>query len=221
MSTPIFPDFSGLAWEAKRSPTWNTIVQRSASGIESRMSLQTLPVREYELKFNYLKGGSGFQDYQRFEGFYNSCYGGSVSFFLRDQDDCSTTGEPIATGDGSTTVFQLVRARGGFTEPVQGIDTRSAAAYGPLGGALGTGAYTRPAAVTLAVYLNGTPTSAFTSNSDTAQITFTTAPASGVSITADFSYFWRVRFLEDQLDLQRLWYQVYELQTLKLRQVRV
>jgi len=68
-------------------------------------------------------------------------------------------GEAVGTGDGSTVLFTLDNA------PVA------------------TPAVGDPARV---VYLDGTPTTAYTINTATGGITFTTAPGTGVAITADY-----------------------------------
>jgi len=68
-------------------------------------------------------------------------------------------GETVGTGDGSTVLFTLGNA------PVE------------------TPAVGDPARV---VYLDGTPTTTYTINTTTGEITFTTAPGTGVAITADY-----------------------------------
>jgi len=210
MATTIFPDLPGLTWQGKRTPNWNSLTQTAASLLETRMALASYPVREWELNYGYLQNRPGKLHLQTLEGFFNSVAGGAYSFFLRDQDDNSTTNEIIGTGDGTTRTWQLQRNWGGFTEPVGGIDTRTSATYGP---------YTRPAAQAFQVYQGGSPVSV-TSNADAGTITFGTAPGSGVIIRADFSYFWRVRFADDKLDFSRMMYQLFDCQGVRLKQAR-
>jgi uncharacterized protein (TIGR02217 family) len=213
MSTPIFPDLPGLAWEATRDQKWEgLVVQTSASQLEQRFQQQSLPRSEWTLKVNYLKMAASFQNLQTLWGFIGARGGGLNSFFLRDQDDSGVRGQFIATGDGTTTAFQLQRTWGSYSEPILGLDTRGSATYGP---------YTRPATITQQAYVNGSPVTA-TFASETGIMTLATASGtSGQFITADFSYLWRVRFSDPATSFDRLWSQVYECKTLKAIQVRV
>ena len=102
------------------------------------------------------------------------------------------TGQSLGVGDGATTVFQLVRAFGGFIEPVLAPNVVSA------------------------VYLAGVAQSpsSYSVNPTTGLLTFTTAPASGAAITADFSYYFRCRFAEDTVDFEKFMAVLYRAQKL-------
>ncbi len=140
---------------------------------------------------------------------FNSQFGGLVSFGYRDQYDNQVTNQPIGTGDGTTTAFQLQRTYGGFTEPVGIVDTRGSATYGP---------YTRPAALTPVAKVGGSPASA-TFNNDTGVVTYASAPGAATALTATFSYGFRCRFEDDSLDFETLVYQIFKLGKLRLLQV--
>jgi uncharacterized protein (TIGR02217 family) len=58
-----------------------------------------------------------------------------------------------------------------------------------------------PIAGTVVVYLNGTPTVAFTVNTSTGIVTMTSPPANGVEVTADFHFAYPVRFVSETLDV--------------------
>ena len=51
-------------------------------------------------------------------------------------------------------------------------------------------------------------------------ITFATAPASDVAISADFGLLWLCRFADDVQDLEEFMAQLFELKTLRLTTVR-
>ena len=51
-------------------------------------------------------------------------------------------------------------------------------------------------------------------------ITFTTAPASGVAITADFGVLWLCRFADDVQDFEEFMSMLFEFRTLRLMTVR-
>ncbi len=95
----------------------------------------------------------------------------------------AATDQQIATGDGATTTFQLIKRYGD-----------AAAEH--------TRRITRPVPCTVLVAIDGTPqTSGWTLNADTGEITFATAPAAGVVITAGFEFDVPARFEADELRL--------------------
>ena len=92
--------------------------------------------------------------------------------------------QPIGTGDGSTTVFQLYRIY------QTGAVTRQRK-------------ITRPEDGTVTAKVAGVDT-AIVLDPDTGQITFGAAPALGAAITASFDFFLPVRFDSDELELVAL-----------------
>jgi hypothetical protein len=125
-------------------------------------------------------------------------------FFFDDPSDNSRLAAPQATGDGATKKFPILR--------VVGVSSPTAAE--PIGGLnLGT---------TVNVYLNGTLQMSgysVTSGSDGtgAFITFTSAPGSGVLITADFAFYYLCFFTEDQQDYEEYFKNYYGAKSIKFR----
>ena len=100
------------------------------------------------------------------------------------------TDQPIGTGNGAATLFQLTK-----------LYTSGAQSW--------TRAITKPVAGTVSIALNGTPqASGWSVSTTTGLITFTSAPTAGVAITAGFEFDVPVRFdtdaLDVTLDLERL-----------------
>ncbi|MFN3616259.1 MAG: TIGR02217 family protein, partial [Rubrimonas sp.] len=98
--------------------------------------------------------------------------------------------QPIGTGTGSATQFQLVKR---YASGAQSW----------------TRTISKPVAGTVTIALNGTPqASGWSVATATGLVTFTTAPAAGVAITAGFEFDVPVRFdtdaLDVTLDLERL-----------------
>ena len=89
----------------------------------------------------------------------------------------------IGTGDGTVTQFQLVKR---YSSGAQSW----------------TRAITKPVAGTVTIALNGaTQASGWSVSTATGLVTFTTAPAAGVAITAGFEFDVPVRFDTDALDI--------------------
>jgi uncharacterized protein (TIGR02217 family) len=97
-------------------------------------------------------------------------------------EDYVATGQTLGTGNGVKVAFQLtLTATTVARSVVQNI-------LYPLAG-------------TVVIKLNGTPTAAFTVNLTTGIVTMTSAPGSGVVVTADFQYATPVRFTADKMDV--------------------
>ncbi len=130
-------------------------------------------------------------------GFFLQQQGSFGAFLFDDPSDDGVTGQYFGTGDGTTTAFQLYRSFGGFFEPI-----------------------VAPASVS-AVYFNGVAQSpaGYSVNPATGIVTFGSAPGSGVVITADFTYYFLVRFAEDTAEFENFMYQLWSLKQVKLQSV--
>ena len=103
-----------------------------------------------------------------------------------------------------TTTFQLVRRM-------------------PAGAAAGLG-FSEPIiapSVISAVYLNGVsqPNPAAWTAGSNGLFSFVSAPALGVAITADFTYYFLVRFHDDNADFENFLWQLWTLKQIKLQSV--
>ncbi len=104
----------------------------------------------------------------------------------------TTRRSPRASGSATarTTSFQLVK-------------------HYASGGELETRVITKPVPGTVKIYRDGVEaTSGWSVDTATGLVTFTTAPAVGVQITADFAFDVPVRFDSDQMDLTIETYQL-------------
>jgi uncharacterized protein (TIGR02217 family) len=191
MSTAILPSLAGLGFDVTRTPVWDTTVQQAISGKETRVARQTYPRWKWELTYNVLRSGASFGELQQLAGFFNARQGMFGTFLYQDADDNAVTGQAVATGDGATTAFQLIRNFGGFVEPVLA-----------------------PNAVAN-VYLNGVSQSSGYSvaswgGTSPGFLTFVSPPASGVAITADFTYYWPCRMSDDSVSFSLFMSQSYK-----------
>jgi len=202
----IFPALPGLAWSVTKTPTFQTRIQRAASGRELRALDYPYPLWQFALVYDFLRDNpaAGYDELRTLLGFFMLCQGAFGAFLFQDPSDCKVIGQMIGTGNASATVFQLQRAMGadlsggGFVEPI-----------------------TAPSVVS-AIYLNGItqdPTS-YSVDPGTGLVTFETAPGSDLSITADFTYYFRCRFTEDKYDFENFMFRLWQLKKLTFISVR-
>ncbi len=129
-------------------------------------------------------------------GFFLQLQGQFGTFLYVDPDDNAVTGQAFATGDGATTSFTMMRSLGGFLEPVGWVTTLSN------------------------VYLNGVHQSSGYSLTTPNTLTFGSPPGSGVVVSADFSYAFHCRFLDDQMDFEEFMSNLWKLGSMKFRSVK-
>jgi uncharacterized protein (TIGR02217 family) len=199
---PIFPNLPGQGWSVHKRPSFSTRVASHVSGREVRGALYAVTLYEFELTFDALAataagalGGLGATSLQTLLGFYLQCQGQFGTFLYVDPTDSVATGQSIATGDGATTTFTLVRTLGAFTEPVSyvtQVNTLSVNGVAQTGWSLAS-----PNVITLA-----------------------SAPAAGAAITGSFAYAFLCRFLDDQQDFENVMAGLWQVQSLKFRSVK-
>ena len=186
-----------LSYRALGGSGFSTIVNEGFSGYEQRnrnwaqsrgkwsVSLQT--------PASFAGNRQGFVDL--LQSFFLVVGGKADAFRLKDHKDFSATAQPIGTGTGSATVFQLARTyAAGSRTYVRTIKKPIAPPAVDYQGA------TLPQ--TVVVHVNGAVVSGWTVDSTTGLVTFAAAPASGAVITADFEFHYPVRFDTDEFQAQ-------------------
>lgn len=202
--TAIFPALPGLAWSVTKSPRFATRIQKSVSGRELRVLDQPNPIWLWTLTYDILRDshdtrgtglGGGYDELRTLMGFFLQQQGAFQPFLFDDPTDDSATAQPIGTGDSSATQFPLLRTMNGFAEPV-----------------------TAPNVVS-AVYFDGVRQSAglYSVDPGTGIVTFAAPPPAGQAITADFSYYFRVRFADDTAEFENFMLQLWRLKQIKLQ----
>ena len=203
VSTEKFPLSAGLTWSVHVTPKFSTRVATHVSGREIRTAWQQYAIYDLTLSFDVLRGDST-QEIQTLQGFFLARQGQYDTFLLdlgavtqNSADSYVTTGAQ-GVGDGTTTVFTLLRTVGEAAEPVGYVFSADLSA----------------------VYVAGVlqdPTSyTFTSPN---QLTFNTAPAYGSQITATFRYYFICRFSSDSQDFEEFMANLWTLHELKLTTV--
>jgi len=202
MSTAIFPTLLGLGWSVQRKPMWSTQIQTNVSGKEARQARWTYPRYEWTLKFDFLRQTPTNQDLASLLGFFNARQGQFDSFLYQDAADYQAVAQQFGTGNGSQTIWQLVRTFGGFVEPVLAPKN--------------DGSLLIPGPVTVA----GTPTVAYNVSSWGAdgslnagatqgQIRFNSAPANGAALIATFDFYWGCRFVDPEITFENFMHQLW------------
>jgi uncharacterized protein (TIGR02217 family) len=196
MAYPIITGFPlSMAKGLKKSPVYNTVIQKVATGRGSAsVSLSPFPTWAFEFDLDSIQGNEALatSTVSKFLGAYMACGGRNGLFLFTDPQDnqvsytnsamLNTASSTMATtGDGTTTTFQLCRTIGGVAQALDEIQNVNG---------------------TITVKVNGTSTTAF-SLSSTGVITFTTAPAAGASLQWSGGFYFLCRFAEDTLDSTR------------------
>jgi uncharacterized protein (TIGR02217 family) len=197
MSNLVFPTLVGLSWEGRqRTPEFKTLLQESVSGLDAAVQLQVFPRYTWQLPYDVLRSDTAHLEYQQLLGFFLQVGGCAGTWLFNDWEDNQVAAQAIATGDGSTETFQLVRTLGGFTEPVLMQNSVTA------------------------VYLNGVVQATGWSVAN-GVLSFTSAPGLGVAITADFTFYWVCRFTEDQVDADAFAYKFWAMKKVEFKSVKL
>lgn len=196
MSNAVFPVLKGLTFPAEKTPLWSTKIQQSASGKETRIGFWSYPIWQYSVSYDILRSDSVNAELQTLLAFFNARQGAFDDWLFDDPDDNTAAAEPFGTGDGTTTSFQLSRSLDGIAEPVRAVNTVSA------------------------VTSNGSPAGSYTVNYNTGVITFATAPASGRALAWSGTFYWRCRFMDDQMTASKFMREFWETRSLKFQSVK-
>jgi len=189
MSNAIFPTLPGLNWGIKKTPVWSTRIQKSINGRELRAQNYSYPIWRFSLSYNFLRSGQSFSEMQDIAGFFNARGGSFDSFLYFDIDDATVIDQSFGVTVNGQANYQLVRSFGGFVEPV----------FSPIG--------------TPIVKVNGvtqTPITQYTVSTLGVITLIPTPSIAGQTLTWSGSYYYRCRFLQDNIDfeqfLQHLWH---------------
>jgi hypothetical protein len=201
---PSLPSLAGLSWSRHKKPGFSTRVAPHVSGREVRVALMSYPLYEFETVYNGLASsatpgfvGLGVTSLQSLMGFFLQLQGQFGTFLYTDPGDNTVAAQTFATGDGTTTSFTMMRSLGGFLEPAGWVTSIAN------------------------VYLNGVVQSASSYGLGAPNtLTFGSAPGSGLAISADFSYAFNCRFLDDQLNFEEFMSNLWRLDSMKFRSVK-
>jgi uncharacterized protein (TIGR02217 family) len=170
-----FPD--AIARGATGGPGYDTTIVTTVAGFERRNANWQQARGRWDV-------GTGIKrraDFEALIAFFRARQGRAYGFRFKDWTDFVAAPVVLGVGDGTRTTFQLVkRYASGGVEVVRTI--------------------TKPVADTVKVYRDGVlVTSGVAVNLATGVVTFTTAPAGAVVVSAEFEFDVPVRFDTDQM----------------------
>ncbi len=166
-----------ISYGASGGPQYSTNIVTNHGGYEQR----TANWQDARANYNVSHGVKTEAQLHSLIAFFRARKGKSQGFRFKDWTDYKVAGQSIGIGNGTTTQFQLIKsyASGSVTEARK---------------------ITKPVAGTIKIYKNSVlQSSGVSTNTTTGVVTFTVAPAGGVSITADFEFDVPVRFDTDNL----------------------
>lgn len=168
-----------IAYGATGGPGFSTTITTMRSGFEQRNRDWEEELGEWEIS----TGDKTQSDIDAIISFFRCRNGRLYGFRLKDWTDYKAVAQPLGTGNGIKTTFQLVKiySSGGYTQQRK---------------------IRKPVAATVKIYLNSIlQSSGFTLDATTGIVTFATAPGVGVAVSADFEFDVPVRFNVDKLAL--------------------
>lgn len=182
MSNAIFPTprstgtLPGITWNITRAPIFATKIQQAVGGQRIAAAFQPYPIYRWTLEYEFLRAYDSYTEWQTLIGFFNARKGSYDTFLFNDPSDNTVTDQLIGSGTGSLTTFQLLRTLGGFSEPIYNVNSV------PV------------------IKLNGVVQVSGYTISSSGLVTFSVAPANGVTVTWTGTYYWRCAFDQDSTE---------------------
>jgi len=177
---PAFHDIQfppKIAYGASGGPEFNTTITTTQAGFEQR----NINWQKARGRWDVSTGIKSKTDMDTVIAFFRARFGRAYGFRFKDWSDYQGVNQSLGTGNGTKTAFQLVK------NYFSGSNSYSRDIKKPVSG-------------TVKIYLNSIlQSSGFTIDHTTGMVTFSSAPANGVLVNADFDFDVPVRFDADQL----------------------
>lgn len=215
MSIPTFINarlYEQVEQNAEGGPTYLTTLIELASGGEKTNIEWAYPKIQWDISF----GVDSPIILAQVKSMFNNCFGRAIPFRFKDWEDyvigdqVAQTAQTLATGDGTTTVFQTFKVYS-----ITGIDGMTVYNVQRKITRLVTG--------TFLLYLNGvqkTEGTDFTVDYDTGLITFASAPGNGVVISVYSEFDVPVRFMTDIYKTRLTWTGAGDIPPIMIREVK-
>jgi uncharacterized protein (TIGR02217 family) len=187
-----------IAYGASGGPEFATTVVATSAGHEKR----NINWAQARGRWDVASGLKKQAQIDALIAFFRARRGKAYGFRFKDWTDHKAAGQLLGTGDDAQTQFQLVK-------------------HYPSGSVIEARTITKPLAGTVMVYLDGIEQlSGWSVDTATGLVTFTTAPALGVEVTADFEFDVPVRFDTDHMAVTIETYQLHNWQQIPIVELR-
>jgi uncharacterized protein (TIGR02217 family) len=187
-----------IAFGAPGGPEFATTVVATGAGHEKR----NINWAQARGRWDVASGLKKQAQIDELIAFFRARRGKAYGFRFKDWTDHTATGQLLGMGDGTLTQFQLVKRY-------------------PSGSVIEVRRVTKPVAGTVHVYLDGVEQlSGRSVDTTTGFVTFGTAPALGVEVTADFEFDVPVRFDTDHMAVTIESYRLHAWQQIPIVEVR-
>ena len=199
MTEQVFPSAltNIVAFPVVMKPMYRTIIQTAASGKEQRVALWNYARRVYTLTWEFMRDDATHNEWDTMLSFWLSLQGRFSTFLFNDPSDNAATGQLIGIGDGVTTQFQLARTiNSSWTEAINAPNIVSH------------------------VYVNGVDPGGWSVNSATGVITLASPAPNGQAVSADFTFYFRCRLLNDEDEFEKFGSTLWEKKTLEFITVK-
>jgi len=218
VSNAVFPNLPGLMWGTTLGELFDTIVYPSAApGYETTISKGPDPTFHFKLQYEFLRNQPSVDELSTLRAFFRARRGAFDSFLLdlssltKNSADASITGQ-VLTVDANN-YAPLVRAVAGNLETIYEVNAISAVKGN--GTPITFDSHNSAPASGKWSYWDASPTRTYGGASyPGVVIQFGSTPSAPV--TADFSWYYRVRFEKDAADFDAFMFELYELQEISL-----
>lgn len=216
--TPIFPQLPSQAWSVHKEPSYLTDMGVAVSGRSYRLARSVTPRWEFTLTYggdawlrdqtqniNPWSPLAGFTELEQIGGLFLGCLGSYGEFYFTDPDDNSRSNQFVGVTAGGNQLYTIYFSwgTGPFTPPL----------FFPVTGIQSLDA----------VYFNGVlqSPSAYSLDSSKTILVLTSEPPDGITITADFHFYFRCHFLNDMEEFNQWAKNLWESKSLKFQSVKI
>lgn len=187
----VYPTLPGkkptVGWETQ---FFNTPEEVTVSGGKVTIGLSDVPVHTFTLSYEFVRWDLFYREEQNLRGFFGANRGNLGRFLFKFEQDYKVTAQKVATTDGTTRIYTLIRSYGvgenSFSEPIGYVDQTK----------------------DFNLYLNGKLQDKSTYTIDTTvgaqqQIIFTGVPTTGQEIAVDMEYFYFCKFVDSKISIDK------------------
>lgn len=187
--------FIGTDIALNRKAIFKNRKQENVSGKETAIALRVIPRWQWEITFNFARSTyqANSTEFASLTSFFNSLSGGFDSWLWQDpEDNTETLGQAILISTANPGTYQLSRTLGNFGTFAENIYAPNVVSQVFLvGSSLSSGS---TVGVTVGSWGSSIP----------GQITISTfSPSTSVIPFVNFSYYWPVRWDQDEMQFER------------------